>query len=135
MTTETYPAIVDVEPTFTAEFTYAIESIRTTTIGDREGVITSATISVRGAEGETSFALPHTVQLDEPGDSFIALGALAEADVVAWCVSKLDNLTAIKSHIQMIVDRDKVLKTSVPATMPWKPEPTTQIQQQEPYPT
>lgn len=121
MTMQDYTTSTPVEPTYTAEFTYSVEGVRTVTIGDKTNVVTSVTIQITGTDGKTSFSLPHSVELDAPGDSFIAFENLSEADVTSWALQKIENLIAIKSHIQLVINREKIKSASEVARMPWLP--------------
>jgi hypothetical protein len=107
---------------FTATFTIKINGIRTATIGGRTGVVKQVDWTLVGEESGQKFELPQTTTLADPdGQPFIELASLTEAEVAAWVEATDTRMPSIKSHIQMVLDKE-VAKTALASTpMPWAP--------------
>lgn len=107
---------------FTATFTYKVNGIRTTTIGNRANVVKQVDWTLKGTEAGQTFELPQTTELADPdGQPFIDLADLTEADVIGWIEATETRLPGIKAHIQYVLDREVAKAALTSTTMPWAP--------------
>lgn len=110
------------EPTFSASFSVKVLSIATSTVGPLSGVVKIVECAVVGELAGKRFELPQTVTLADPdSSSFKALETLVESDVAAWAESAIQNMTGLKMHIQMVLDREVSAAAAEPVRMPWVP--------------
>lgn len=107
---------------FTAEFTIKVTGLRTTTVGDKTGVVKQVDWTLIGEESGQRFELPQSTQLPDPdGQPFIPLNALTEAEVVAWIEANETRMPGIKAHIQLVLDREVAKSALTTTAMPWAP--------------
>lgn len=109
---------------FSASFTINITGLRTQTVGGVPGVVKQVEWTITGTEAGQVFELPQTTAVPDPDTAnFIPLEQLTEPEVVAWIETHETRIPAIKSHIQLVLDRqvDQAALESTP--MPWTPAP------------
>lgn len=104
-----------------ATFTYKINSILTTTVGDKTGVVKQVEWTMKGTQDNSTFVLPQTTTLPDPdGQPFIPLAELTEAEVISWIDANEPRIDSIKAHIQFVLDKDVQTKALTSTPMPWE---------------
>lgn len=118
MTTEAAPQPSD----FTAEFAIKITGLRTQTVDGLANVVKQVEWVLIGTEADQTFQLPQTTTVPDPEQpGFVPLENLTEAQVVVWIETHETRLPGIKSHIQLVLDREVAKAGLVSAAMPWAP--------------
>jgi hypothetical protein len=109
---------------FTAEFTIKITGLRTQTVDGVPGVVKQVDWTLSGSEADQVFELPQTTTVPDPDTAnFIPLEQLTEPEVVAWIESHEIRMPGIKSHIQLVLDRQVAQAALESTPMPWAPAP------------
>lgn len=107
-----------------ATFEIKINAIRTGTVGNLSQVVRKVEFTVKGTEEGQSFELPQSVDLGDPAaEAFIPVNQLSEANVIAWVEASFANLAGVKSHIQMVLDKEVAKHALENTPMPWAPAP------------
>ena len=107
---------------FTATFTIKINGIRTATVNDLENTVKQVDWTLVGEEGGQKFELPQTTPLADPqSEGFVQLADLTEAAVIAWVEATETRMPGIKSHIQLVLDKEVAKNALVSTAMPWAP--------------
>lgn len=110
------------EITYTASFTYTIDAIRTATVGDMSDVVKYIEFTVKGEQDNKSFELPQKMELSDPqAQSFIPFADLTQEEVVNWIENSFENLNAVKSHIQLVIDQELQKASFTVNRLPWEP--------------
>ncbi|CAB5220102.1 hypothetical protein UFOVP232_48 [uncultured Caudovirales phage] len=111
-----------------ATFTIKVNAIRTATVAGREGVVKQVDWTMIGEEAGQKFELPQTTTLADPdGQPFIELANLTEPEVAAWVEATEPNLVGIKTHIQIVLDKEVAKATLAATPMPWAPAPEATV--------
>ena len=111
-----------VENVSTATFTYRVDSIRTADIGDMNDVVKYVEFTVKGTQDGQSFDLPQKIELSDPeAQSFIPFSDLSETEVVSWIENSFENLEAVKSHIQSVINLQLQKASFTANVLPWAP--------------
>jgi hypothetical protein len=111
---------------FTAEFTIKITGLRTQTVAGVPGVVKQVAWTITGTEAGQVFELTQTTTVPDPDTAnFIPLEQLTEPEVVAWIESHEIRMPGIKSHIQLVLDRQVAQAALESTPMPWAPAPQT----------
>jgi hypothetical protein len=109
---------------FTAEFTIKITGLRTQTVEAVQGVVKQVDWTLSGSEADQVFELPQTTTVPDPDTAnFIPLEQLTESEVVAWIETHETRMSGIKSHIQLVLDRQVAQAALESTPMPWAPAP------------
>lgn len=106
-----------------ATFEIKINAIRTTTVNGLANVVKKVEFTVRGTEAGQTFELPQNVDLADPGETFIPLESLSEANVISFVEANFNNMDGVKAHIQMVLDREVAKAALQSAPLPWAPAP------------
>jgi len=107
----------------TANFEIIVNRILTGTVGELVDVIKKVEFTVKGTEEGQSFELPQIVDLTEPeAASFKPLSEVTQDDVVSWIESNFDNMDAVESHIQMVLDKEVAKAALESKPLPWIPQ-------------
>ena len=101
-------------------FTYKINAISVTTVGDKSNVIKQVEWNMIGTQNSEIFQLSQTTTLPDPTGSFIELSSVTEAEVIAWVTASAD-LESIESHIKLVLDKLCVSSSLTKTDMPWAP--------------
>jgi len=105
-----------------ATFTIKINKISTATIGQLTGVIRAVDFTVIGTDSGQTFELPQNIVLKEPEqETFIQLANLTEADVVSFVEASYDNMDGLKTHIQIVLNREIEKAGLTDTPLPWNP--------------
>lgn len=105
---------------FTAEFTIKITGLRTQTVGDLANVVKQVDWTMTGTEAGQTFQLSQTTIVPDPEQpGFVPLENLTEAQVIAWIETHETRIPGIKSHIQLVLDREVAQAELTAAPMPW----------------
>jgi hypothetical protein len=122
MTSPALPSSAVVEPTHTATFTIKVNGIRTATVNGLENTVKQVDWTLTGEEAGQTFALPQTSTLADPSsEGFVPLANLTEAAVIAWIEATETHLSGVKSHIQMVLDKEVAKAALASTSMPWAP--------------
>ena len=101
-------------------FKFIITGIRTLTVGDLTDVVRHIDWTLRGEEAGQHFDLPQQTALANPGsDGFIPLSSLTEEQVILWIQENETRLSAIKEHIQYVLDKQVTQAQSTSTALPW----------------
>ena len=112
-----------------AIFETKIIAIRAGAVGNLTDVIRKVEFTVKGTEQGQSFELPQVVDLSEPqAEGFKPLAQVTEADVVAWVEQNFADMERVKSHIQLVLDREVAKAALESKPLPWAPEPEAEPQ-------
>lgn len=104
----------------TATFDIKINAIRTGTVGDLNDVVKRVDFTVKGTEQGQSFELPQSIDLADPqSESFIPLAQLTEAIVVQWIEDNFANMDSVKTHIQLVLDKEVAKAALTETPLPW----------------
>lgn len=107
-----------------ALFEIKITAIRTASLGMLSDVVRRVEFIVRGVQAGQVFELPQQVELADPADGpFIELTQLSEADVVRFVEDNFHNMSAVKAHIQYVLDRNTQIALLEEKPLPWAPPP------------
>lgn len=124
MTDQTIVEAAPQPSNFTANFTIRVTGLRTATINGIADAVKQVEWVLVGTEASQSFELPQTTQVPDPqSEGFIPLQNLTEAQVVSWIETHETRLPGIKSHIQLVLDREVAEAALQPTAMPWAPAP------------
>jgi hypothetical protein len=105
-----------------ATFTIKIKGIRTATVNGLENTVKFVDWILVGEEADQEFELPQTLDLADPtSGNFIPLSSLTEAAVIEWVEAAATNMDSIKSHIQMVLDKEVAKAVLTSTAMPWAP--------------
>lgn len=116
MTIEAAPQPSD----FTATFTIKVTGLRTATINGIENAVKQVEWTMVGTEGDQTFELPQSTTVPDPqSEGFVPLTNLTEAQVVAWIEAHDTRIPGIKSHIQLVLNREIARANLVSTPMPW----------------
>jgi len=111
---------------YTATFTYTIDAIRTANVGDMDDVVKYVEFTVKGEQDNQTFELPQKMELSDPqAQSFIPFADLTPEEVVNWIENSFENLDGVKSHIQLVIDRELQKALFTENRLPWEPIKTT----------
>jgi len=103
-------------------FTFKINAIRTTTIGNKTNVVKQVEWTLTGTQSGQTFDLPQTTILNDPsGTAFIELANLSEQEIAAWVEATETRLPSIKAHIQYVLDKEVASKSLTSTQLPWLP--------------
>jgi hypothetical protein len=109
---------------FLTSFTINITGLRTQTVDGVPGVVKQVEWTLRGSEAGQVFELSQTTAVPDPDTAnFIPLEQLTEPEVVAWIESHEIRMPGIKSHIQLVLDRQVAQAALESTPMPWAPAP------------
>jgi hypothetical protein len=108
----------------TADFAIRITGLRTQTVAGVPGVVKQVDWTLSGSEADQVFELPQTTTVPDPDAAdFVPLAQLTEPQVVAWIETHDIQLPGIKSHIQLVLDRQVAQAALESTPMPWAPAP------------
>lgn len=112
-------------PVFSATFNIVINSIKTATVDNMVGVIKQVEWTLKGTEEGQAFELPQKTILPPPEpDKFIPLDLINDPSiVVTWIETSEPRLTAMKSHIQLVLDKMVAEANLAQTPLPWAPPP------------
>jgi len=107
----------------TATFEIIVTGIRTATEGELTNVIKQVSWTLKGTQDGKTFELPLETNLNpvDP-ENFVELSSMTGPSLIeTWLETAETNMLAIKSHIQLVLDKEcaKAALASVP--MPWVP--------------
>jgi hypothetical protein len=109
---------------FLTSFTINITGLRTQTVDGVPGVVKQVDWTLSGSEADQVFELSQTTTVPDPDTAnFIPLEQLTEPEVVAWIESHEIRMPGIKSHIQLVLDRQVAQAALESTPMPWAPAP------------
>lgn len=113
----------------TATFEIIINAIRTSTVGELSNVVKQVEWTLKGTQDGQAFDLPQkTVIADPSPEAFIPLAQVTATNVATWVEENVDNLDAIKAHIQIVLDRQCQEAGLTQAALPWVPaEPEPEV--------
>lgn len=113
----------------TATFEIIINNIRTANVGELTGVIRQVGWTMKGTQDGQTFELPRETNLGEVDpNNFIPLANFTTpAQVITWVEAAEPQLEAIKSHIQMVLDKECAKNALVDTAMPWVPAPEPEV--------
>ena len=110
----------------TSTFTISVTGIKIATVNGKN-IVKQVDWIIVGTNNEQTFEyLPQTTMLEDPGtDNFIEVDALTQTDVINWIEATDTRLDWIKSHIQVILDKqiESAALTTIP--LPWTLDPET----------
>ena len=122
-----------------AEFTIRIDKVLTTSNDLLQDMVKQVSWTMLGNQDGCYFELPQmTVLPDSEVDDFIPLGDITESDVINWVQEHTLGIDGIKSHIQLVLDKESAKKLLVEKPLPWAPlapaTPMTPVPIVEPMP-
>ncbi len=108
----------------TATFEIITNAIRTASVGELTNVVKQVEWTLKGTQEGQTFELPQkTVIADPAPEAFIPLAQVTAANVATWIEENVDNLDAIKEHIQIVLDRQCQEVSLTEAALPWVVNP------------
>lgn len=117
----------------TATFEIITNAIRTATVGELTNVVKQVEWTLKGTQDGQSFELPQkTVIADPAPEAFIPLAQVTAANVATWVEENVENLEAIRAHIQFVLDRQCQEAALSTADLPWAPPPAPAPTEPEP---
>jgi hypothetical protein len=107
-----------------ALFTIVINGIKTTTVDGIADAVKQIDWTLKGElEGQT-FELPQSTIVPDPTEAgFIPLASLTPEIITTWIETHEDRMSAIKAHIQYVLDKQVAAATLVTTPLPWQPAP------------
>jgi hypothetical protein len=109
----------------TATFQIIVNGIRTANEGGLTNVIKQVSWTLKGTQEGQSFELPQETNLNpvDP-ENFTELSAMTGPGLIeSWLETAEVNMSGIKAHIQLVLDKECAKASLTSAAMPWAPAP------------
>lgn len=110
-----------------ATFEIIVTGIRTANEGNLTDVIKQVNWVLKGVQDGQTFELPQETNLNpvDP-ENIIELSEMTSPDLIkSWLETAETNMSAIKAHIQWVLDKECAKAALTTVSMPWAPVPET----------
>lgn len=102
-------------------YTYKINAARVVSEGGLTDVVKEVEVTVTGADGSATFALPTTAKLaDADANNFTPFGNLTEAQMISW-VEAIPEIDSLKAHVAIVVAKEVAKLSMESKPLPWAP--------------
>jgi hypothetical protein len=107
---------------YTANFNIRIDSARAKDTDNLTNVVKQVSWTMQGEKDGQSFELPQVTTLPDPSEvNFIAIELVDEDTLKTWIESSTENLDAIKSHIEYVLNKEIEKASYQEVGFTWKP--------------